>query len=87
MCQLLLGDTAAAADTLGLGPGSDIKCDRTMLAFIKVSAACAVGEARGMCLPTACVHCQCSSALRVAPTSALASGSSKFSARSGVGIC
>lgn len=36
MCQLLLGDTAAAADTLGLSPGSDIKCDRTMLAFIKV---------------------------------------------------
>lgn len=36
VCQLLLGETAAAADTLGLSPGSDIKCDRTMLAFIKV---------------------------------------------------
>ncbi len=46
VCQLLLGDTAAAADTLGLGPGSDIKCDRTMLAFIKVSQ-CSLCSGRG----------------------------------------
>lgn len=38
MCELLLGQTAAAADTLGLGPGSEAKCERTMLAFIKVGA-------------------------------------------------
>lgn len=36
VCQLLLGETAAAADTLGLAPGSTVKCERSMLAFIKV---------------------------------------------------
>jgi hypothetical protein len=36
VCQLLLGETEEAADTLGLLPGSDTKCERTMLAFVKV---------------------------------------------------
>ena len=36
VCQLLLGETEEAADTLGLLPGSGMKCERTMLAFVKV---------------------------------------------------
>lgn len=39
VCQLLLGDTAAAADTLGLSAGSPVKCERSMLAFVKVRRA------------------------------------------------
>ncbi|KAL4443575.1 hypothetical protein ABPG75_011312 [Micractinium tetrahymenae] len=40
VCQLLLGETQAAADALGLLPGSGdaSKCDRSMLAFIKANS-------------------------------------------------
>ena len=85
VCQLLLGDTGAAADTLGLGPGSEIKCDRTMLAFIKVTAACAVGEARGMSNCTCAQARKC--ALEVAPCLLLPAAAVVLNAQSGLGTC
>lgn len=38
-CLLLLGETSAAAQALGLMPGSEAQCERTLLAFIKVRGA------------------------------------------------
>ncbi len=46
VCQLLLGETQLAMDALGLLPASSdaSKCDRSMLAFIKVSAASSASQ-------------------------------------------
>lgn len=36
VCLLLLGETEAAAHSLGLAPGGEAQCERSLLAFIKV---------------------------------------------------
>jgi hypothetical protein len=62
VCQLLLGDTAAAADTLGLSAGSPVKCERSMLAFVKVRRAasfCVYRTAATACGSVLCMHKEC----------------------------
>ncbi|KAI3428117.1 hypothetical protein D9Q98_006500 [Chlorella vulgaris] len=50
VCQLLLGDTAAAADTLGLSAGSPVKCERSMLAFVKANCPDPSDPLPGLCV-------------------------------------